>query len=687
MAFICRAGKTDSILTVLNAYVKEDTNKVNLLFQAGISFKNEKNFSEAIDYFSRSARLASKINFKTGEGLAYKKIGDVYLHINENVRAKEYYNKALVLFKQSEALYQIAITLNCLGNLEETAGDYNEALKHYLSYLDYSEKINSKYDIAIAYNNMAIIYADMNDLKKELAYNFKALKIRETLNDKWQLAASYNNIGVAYQNVDHYELAIPYYNKALELRTKINDTAGVAAVYHNLAICYKYSGDIKRAEKFYLEALETQKKLNDKSEVALTYINLGRFYSELGQFNKCLNYLNGALQLTTTLGLTGYRADVHESLYEAYHAMKKPSEALFHFQKYIELRDSLNNVEQSKEFTRIEMQNKFDKETSVRQAEQTKKDALQKQQQLQQKIITISISVLLLIITVFLFFVYRSYKQKQQANVIITQQKQEVESQKHLIEEKQKEIIDSINYAKRIQSAILAREEDIKNFFPESFLLYKPKDIVAGDFYYFETTATHVFYAAADCTGHGVPGALVSVVCSNALSRCVKEFNLYDPGKILDKTRDLVLDTLKKSGQDVKDGMDISLLVKDRQTGNYFWAGANNPLWFIKDGIKEISEITANKQPIGLSDSPAPFTTHKLNINAGDRLFLFTDGYADQFGGPKGKKFKYKQLENLLVSISAKDVDKQKKLLNSTFENWRNGHEQVDDVLIIGIKV
>jgi serine phosphatase RsbU (regulator of sigma subunit) len=331
------------------------------------------------------------------------------------------------------------------------------------------------------------------------------------------------------------------------------------------------------------------------------------------------------------------------------------------------------------------MQNKFDKEISARQLEQAKKDAVLKQQQKQQRIITISVSILLIIITVFLFFVYRSYKQKQQANIIITRHKQEVESQKHLIEEKQKEIIDSINYAKRIQSAILAKEEDIRNHFPESFLYYNPKDIVAGDFYFFEVTGTHIFYAAADCTGHGVPGALVSVVCSNALSRCVKEFGLTDPGKILDKTRELVVETFKKSGQEVKDGMDISLLVKDRTTGTFSWAGANNPLWFVYRGA--LTEITANKQPIGYVDSPTPFTTHALQFESESMIYLFTDGYADQFGGPRGKKFKYKQLELLLIENAGTPAGSQKEILENKFAEWKGHHEQVDDVLVIGIKI
>ncbi|MGZ4090696.1 MAG: tetratricopeptide repeat protein, partial [Bacteroidia bacterium] len=597
----------------------------------------------------------------------------------------------LEIFKSEGSLFKVAISYNGLGNLEESAGNFTAALKNFFSYLDYAEKLNLPGDIAIAYNNIAIVYSDMDDYKKELAYNFKALKIREKLNDPGQLAASYNNIGVCYQYVDNYAAAIPYFNKALDIRIKLNDREEMAAIYHNLAICYKYMGNFEQAEEYYMKALSIQQQLSLSPDMALTFINIGRLYLDNKQYKKSFSFFNKALDIANDKKLIGYQTDAHHALFDAYEATNQSGPALFHYKKYIELKDSVNNVEKSKEFTRIEMQNKFDHEQAINKSNQDKKDAVARQQQKQQRIIIIAVTMLLLIISGFLFFVYRSFRQKKEANITITKQKKEVEEQKHLVEEKQKEIIDSINYAQRIQSAILAREEDIKQHYPESFLLYRPKDIVAGDFYFFETNNETIFYAAADCTGHGVPGALVSVVCSNALSRCVKEFGLADPGEILNKTRELVLETFRKSGQDVKDGMDISLFVKNVANNKFSWAGANNPLWYIQQnkagaGV-QIKEITANKQPIGLSDSPAPFKTHILNLEKGDHVFLFTDGYADQFGGPRGKKFKYKQLEELLVSTTNLSPHIQKQKLQQAFEEWKGQQDQVDDVLVIGIRI
>lgn len=311
-----------------------------------------------------------------------------------------------------------------------------------------------------------------------------------------------------------------------------------------------------------------------------------------------------------------------------------------------------------------------------------------------------------IIFGILMIFVIRSNILRKQTNKelaaqkdVITAQKNEVENQKHLIEEKQKEIVDSITYAKRLQEAILPAQKNVDIQLPNNFILYTPKDLVAGDFYWMEVINDGdnetTFIAAADSTGHGVPGAMVSVVCSNALNRAVLEFKLIQTGQILDKTRELVLETFSKSTTDVKDGMDISLLAvirKNNEVVEINWSGANNPLWYITPDASsasaaEVKEIKANKQPIGKTDNPTQFTTHSIPYTKGTSFYLFTDGYADQFGGPKGKKFKYKQLEELLLELSTKEMSVQKETLNSKFEEWKSGIEQVDDVCVIGIKL
>ncbi|UKN01831.1 SpoIIE family protein phosphatase [Paracrocinitomix mangrovi] len=288
-------------------------------------------------------------------------------------------------------------------------------------------------------------------------------------------------------------------------------------------------------------------------------------------------------------------------------------------------------------------------------------------------------------------------EQKKEAE----RQKADAEHQKEIVEEKQKEITDSITYAKRIQDAIMPSDEQFKTSLPNSFVMYRPKDIVAGDFYWLvPLNENNVVFAAADCTGHGVPGAMVSVVCNNALNRSVREFKITDPGKILDSTRELVIDQFEQtateihnnhpqeeseSSETIKDGMDISICKWDKMSNKLLWAGANNPIWLIRDN--ELQEIKGNKQPVGKFDPSEPFTTHELQLQEGDRFYLFSDGYADQFGGDKGKKFKSSSLKKLLMDIHQLPMNEQLIKLEKEFDLWKGDYEQLDDVCVIGVRI
>lgn len=266
----------------------------------------------------------------------------------------------------------------------------------------------------------------------------------------------------------------------------------------------------------------------------------------------------------------------------------------------------------------------------------------------------------------------------------------ELQHQKDLMEEKNTEILDSINYAKRLQHAILPTMDKVGEKLDDYFILFKPKDIVSGDFYWMATKGHKILLAAVDCTGHGVPGAMVSVVGSNGLYRCVKEFGLSKPSKILDKLTDIIIETFEAEGSGVKDGMDISLCSIDLETHLVEYSGANNPLWIAKKGIKdfeEIIEIKADKQPVGAFEYRKEFTNHNIQLEKGDVIFMFTDGYADQFGGERGKKLKYKPFKKLIFDNISLPMNQQMTLLDSHFEKWKEDFDQVDDVCIIGVRI
>jgi serine phosphatase RsbU (regulator of sigma subunit) len=263
---------------------------------------------------------------------------------------------------------------------------------------------------------------------------------------------------------------------------------------------------------------------------------------------------------------------------------------------------------------------------------------------------------------------------------------QEIEHQKRLLEHRNNEIIDSIKYARRIQQALLKDEEHVSQHLPPHFILYKPKDIVSGDFYWALEKGPHLYVAVADCTGHGVPGAFLTMLGTSYINEITSRDDLPSPAQILDELRIKFVKELGADGE-TKDGMDISMLRINYTTRHIVWAGANNPLWIIRKDGNEVEEIKADKQAIGLLHAPSLFTDHELQLGEGDSLYLFTDGYPDQFGGERGKKFKYKQLKDVLLASAHLSQDEQKQKLDNVFSEWRGDLEQVDDVCIFGMRL
>ncbi len=307
------------------------------------------------------------------------------------------------------------------------------------------------------------------------------------------------------------------------------------------------------------------------------------------------------------------------------------------------------------------------------------------------------VSVVLLLIGLTYFIIRlreKNYKERQlileqtvkERTSEVVQAYDKVEQQKQLVELKNKEILDSISYAKRIQDAMLPSDEVLKNDWNEIFVLYKPKDIVAGDFYWSEKINEKQLIAVADCTGHGVPGAMISVVCNNALNRSMREYGVYSPGKLLDKTRELILEEFSKYQEDVNDGMDISLLLFDKKKMSISWSGANLPLWIIKNGEQVITELKGDKLPVGKHLRDYKYTEHEIAVSKGDQVYMTTDGYFDQFGGEKGKKLKSAALKQMIEQIAPQPATHQKDHLENAFEKWKGQHEQVDDVCVVGIR-
>jgi len=607
-------------------------------------------------------------------------------------------------------------------------GDIQRCLDISIELLSYDQRHSDSAGIAGSLGNIAILYRKMGNYPKAIHYLQESIKINEKTGRK-ELAGNYSNLANVYSDLGQHEKAGELFRKALKLRTEQNDERGLALSYSNLANYFAHVHKEDSSIYFYSKAIYMNEKLKlPDSKKLITINNLTNEYVRLRKFDSAVKYLNMAEKMVNEKSNPFMLAHFYENKGDVLKYQAKYKEAineynrsaryaainndlsrfvtLYHSKsecfyklrnidsmytnriKAEEVKDSLFNTSKSSQITRYEMQYQFDKEQAAIKNEQLKKEIEAKNELQRKQILIYSAFGGLFLLLVLVFFVLKSNNQKKKDNLLLQQKNDLIESQK-------KDIIDSINYAKNLQQAILPPIAKIKEELGDSFIYYKPKDIIAGDFYwlYKDTSKQNnsCLFAVADCTGHGVPGAMVSVVCSNALDTAVKEYNLTDPGQILDKTKEIVLETFSKTGQNVKDGMDISLcsIQRNGNTVNVKWAGANNSLWYIHNN--EIKELTANKQPIGLSEHSAPFTTQSITLNKGDSLYFSTDGYYDQFGGDKtkvsGKKFMRKRLAQLFFDIKDQTIENQMDLVDKTFNSWKGKLEQIDDVCIAGVKL
>jgi serine phosphatase RsbU (regulator of sigma subunit) len=590
-----------------------------------------------------------------------------------------------------------AKALNAVGATYQIRGDFPRAIDSYQNSLRIREMMHDKQGISSALTNIGSIYISLDDFDKAEEYELKALALFEELNNKAGIASVTNNLGIIYGNFAQFEKSLEYAAKSLKMYKELGDKEGILATTANIGETYTSLKKYDIALEYLLASLKMADEQGNVPRAVGIRNDIGRAYQVQKKFDLAIKYFQESKEMAAEIDDYEAIRSAASVLHLIYKQLNNPSKALENHELYVRMRDSLEKAATEKEIMRKEMQFIYGRkaeEDSLKNLEERKvQNALilaknaQIEQDRTQKLALIGGLCLLVISGGIMYNRYRLISQQKK---IIEHKNKETEEQKIVIEEKQKEILSSISYAKRLQEAILPPKNLITEHLPKSFILYQPKDIVAGDFYWFHPlNEDEILIAAADCTGHGVPGAMVSVVCSNAMNRTVKEFNISDPGKILDKTRDLVVETFERSESEVKDGMDISLISlkpdKESRKATIKWAGANNPLWLVKDG--KLVEIMPSKQAIGRVDNPAPYTTHAFELNSGDMIYIFTDGYADQFGGPQGKKFKYNKLNELVLDIHHLHVREQQNRLEIAFFEWKGKLEQVDDVCIIGICV
>jgi tetratricopeptide (TPR) repeat protein len=669
----------------------------------GIVHTDQGSYNKALEYYFKALKMAEEKSYKHGMSSILINIGNTYYRLGSYDKAIEYYSKALKIQTELGNKREISSCYNNLGNTYTISGSYDKALKYYFKALKIKEEQGNNRGMINGYNNIGIVHSSQGSYDKALEYYLKALKIAEEMGFKAGMLKCYNSIGSINIIQNSYDKALKYYFNALKIAEEIASKVGISESYNNIGFVYESLNSYEKALEYYFKALKIDEETGYKYGIANGYlcisgINITLYDSTALNKNQRLSYLTKAVEYgTKSINLAkeigAIQAERYAATYlmYAYRKLGNYKKALEFADVYIEAKDSMFNEEKTK--TIQEMQTKYETEKKEQQivlqeTELAKKDIEIKQQETVRKALIIGLGAFVLIIILVIY----AYIQKRKSNIKITRQKD-------IIEEQKEEITASIHYAKRIQSAILPPQEMLNKALPDHFVLFKPKDIVSGDFYWMKQINNHTIITAVDCTGHGVPGAFMSMLGSAFLTEIVKNENITKASDILNELRNHIKTALRQEGVtgEAKDGMDMALCVIDHENMKMQFAGAYNPLYLIRKNSHdfELTEYKGDRMPIGIHlTEKDSFINNEIDLAKDDRFFIFSDGFADQFGGPDSKKFMSKNFRKLLLEIQDKPMQEQALVLDKTIEDWKaspdaNGepHEQMDDILVIGVRV
>ncbi|MFH2143749.1 MAG: tetratricopeptide repeat protein [Bacteroidota bacterium] len=647
-----------------------------------------------------------------------------------------------------------AKSLRYIGIVNYEEGSYDKAIQYFLRSLKIFEKLatnstttgmkqDAKAGMALCYNNIGNVHYDHLEFDKALEYYFKSLKLDEELSEKQAMSGCYINIGNAYFDMRNLENANEYYFKALNITEELGDKRGMSKCYNNIGNVLLSQGKFDDVIEYYQKSLKIKEEYDDKNGIAMVNANIAQLHNLIADsinnrqsfqdrakhLNLAIDYGLKAIAIAHEIKAWPLENPVANTLMEAYEKLNNYKKSLEYAKIFIATKDSMFKDEKLKSVADAEK--KFEAEKKQLQIEKLNKEKelqcseilRQQEQGSRQKLVIIFIICGLLLVIVFAVFVVNrlrmTRKQKKiieeqksvvddknallnQQNEEISAQRDEIEAQRDMvtqqkdhIEDQKKKITDSINYAKRIQQAVLPTGEFANSILGEHFILFKPKDIVSGDFYWATRMNEWLIFTVADCTGHGVPGGFMSMLGVSFLNEIVRKKEVSKASEVLDHLRNSIIEALQQKGQseEQKDGMDMAIcalntipLDTEKETYYLQYAGANNPLIIVTTS-GELKVIEPDKQPVAIYEKMTPFKNNEMNVRKGDCLYLASDGYQDQFGGTNRRKFMVKRMKEVLVTIANKQMSEQQNILDSTFSDWKGEFEQIDDVTILGLKI
>ncbi|MEO9533589.1 MAG: tetratricopeptide repeat protein [Crocinitomicaceae bacterium] len=607
------------------------------------------------------------------------------LQFSDSKKAVEIAKQALAIAK-SESPNDIKYCNNLVG-LTFISGEQNDSALVYLqktydqAYVTKDTSFMSK-----ALNNIGMVYLNLGQYQKALDKMKESGRLDYSYGDLAGAGISFMNVGSIQVQLDQFDEARKNLSEALKIFQKLGDRNNEATVFLNLGTLEVSSNNVNIGKTYFFRAISIQEEMNDLDGVARSYSNLAFSFRQQKKFKIALIYDLKSLEYADKLNSPRAKEASYKGMAATYEGMGDFKSALDNYKTYMAWSDTIQDQENREVL--IEMQEKYNSVQTTKENEilqqQNKIEALKNKENKaklgQSRVIIFSSIFGLLLVVVLAAVLYNRNVIKQRANL-------ELQNANEIIQEKNNDITASIEYASKIQEALLPTKEN-ESLFEDSFFILMPKDIVSGDFLWYSESEDTVVFSAADCTGHGVPGAFMSMIGNTFLHQIVNESKEYQPAKILDELRQKVILALHQQGEEKarKDGMDMALCSLNKKTLEFQYAGANNPLYLVHKG--EMKEIKPDKQPVGyMPERSGRFTNHTLQLEKGDAIYIFSDGYADQFGGPKGKKFKYKQLRDLLFSIHKEPMLDQKEKLITVFNDWKGNLEQIDDVCIVGVRV
>lgn len=564
-----------------------------------------------------------------------------------------------------------------------SASLYNKAIEYCLAAQRYAESQNNVKTKIKINHDLGYIYSNMRLNAKAVSYYKAGLKLSEETKDTFNYANISARLGGEFDILHQFDSALKYNQQSLKFFTLIKHKRGIGVSLVNLTSNYKGLKLYDKAIETALEGIKIRTELGDSYALTILNNSLAACYTKKKDYKNALKAAKEAERLAKEQRDLALMLDTYNQLYVIYYTTDDYMNGIKYANKYITLKDSMFEASNVRSLTELQTKYETDKkerEIAMLQLEKKNADEKASAENKRRNLILLSVSIITILIAGFSIMLYRRFKESNR-------QKSIIELQKQMVDSKNKEIIDSINYAQTIQEALIPEEHEIKQHVKDAFVLFKPKDIVSGDFYWQSATKNYYFIAVADCTGHGVPGAFMSMMGISFLNEIINEKNIYDTDKVLNLLREKVIGSLNKTGgKDKRDGMDMVLLRLDLKENTVMFSGANNSVYH--QSGSELKELKGDKAPVGLYHTELkPYTSLTFKIKKGDRIFATTDGLPDQFGGPKGKKLMYKAFEALLVANEQNSLSGLKQAMVSKFESWKGVNEQVDDITVVGIEI